>query len=301
MFKKKLDIEELSEEIDEIDEELDEPQENEEQIDENDTSENDENSDEESESEDDDNEDQGEHEDEDNLETIVCQEKDDLENIQANEDNAFAQYLQLLAQPAKMKKSKTDISNVIARIIQERKFRIIKKKGKAEALLGKHEILAQQNDLLLCVFFESNPKLGIGRAREICDIIQQLHLSQIIVVIHDKITSAALKFFQDITAPKDAKTETTINILSKAQLSHFYVDHHLVPKHRQLSIDETIAFYKDTKVKPFHIANLPSIDPVCKINGWKPGTLIEIVRTYGGLQEPSKKIRCVDAPSFKPL
>lgn len=218
-------------------------------------------------------------------------EEEPEENSSTADNQAFLHYLKKLNKKPQINQQ-FSIDAIVNRIIEERGYKKIKKYGEFAKLMKDSDIVAV-NELhqKLCIFFDNEPKLGVVRTREIADIAVVCQMDEIIVITNEMVTSAAFKFFQH------DMPNSTITIFLRDQLRHFVADHSFVPKHEKLSSSEA---EKYEKINKWNLPNLPSSDPIAKLYGWSPGTLIKITRKYGGTIEPQIHIRCIDAPNFRP-
>ncbi|MDP8002735.1 MAG: DNA-directed RNA polymerase subunit H [Caldisphaera sp.] len=65
---------------------------------------------------------------------------------------------------------------------------------------------------------------------------------------------------------------------SKSSSSLKITEHYLVPKHRILSLEESVEVLKNLGIKPWQLPRISINDPIVKILNGKPGDIIEIDR-----------------------
>ncbi|WP_292319357.1 DNA-directed RNA polymerase subunit H [Caldisphaera sp.] len=65
---------------------------------------------------------------------------------------------------------------------------------------------------------------------------------------------------------------------SKVKEEEKILGHYLVPKHRILSLEESIEVLKTLGVRPWQLPRISINDPIVRILNGKPGDIIEIER-----------------------
>ena len=142
------------------------------------------------------------------------------------------------------------------------------------------DMLLEKKDKKIYVKYKIKKKI---RPKDIYDIVDDLfaiettleNKDDLVIIIKDKVNDTMTKLLETFY-----KTEQIfINIFTIKSLLFNILDHQLVPKHRILSNEETITFFKNKGIqKPSQLPTISRFDPVAKAIGLRPTNICEIIR-----------------------
>ena len=130
-------------------------------------------------------------------------------------------------------------------------------------------MIFSNNKSYICLFLILYDKLDISNVKNIINILNNKKLNHAIILYKTSMTSYAKKIIDNI------KKEFIIETFFEKNLLYNITKHRLVPKHTELSIDESKIFIKKYG-KEFPV--ILKSDPVCKYYNFKKGSIIKITR-----------------------
>ena len=152
--------------------------------------------------------------------------------------------------------------------------------------------VAQLGQDVLFVYFATDIKVPVKKAREYVAHMEKGNITHAIVVHASQITPGASGEFYETSKPVK---KYDFELFKAGELYENPTRHLAVPRHEKVASDDEVAQI----MKQFHVktkADFPIFYPteiIVRYYHWPVGTVVRIYRNLGGLQEPSIYYRCV--------
>ena len=154
------------------------------------------------------------------------------------------------------------IQNNCKNMLSDRKYKYIKEEDNIS-------IFSNGNKSYICLFLILFEKLDVSNVKNIINILNNKKLNHAIILYKTDITSYAKKIIDNI------KKEFIIETFYEKKMLFNITKHRLVPKHTELSVEESKKFIKQYG-KKFPV--ILKSDPISKYYNFKKGSIIKIVR-----------------------
>ncbi len=154
------------------------------------------------------------------------------------------------------------IQNNCKNMILARKYKYIKEEDNIM-------LFSKNNKSFICLFLIMFDKLDVSNVKNIINTLNNKNLNHAIIIYKTDTTSYAKKIINNI------KKEFVIETFFEKNLLYDITKHRLVPKHIELSNEESKKFIKDYG-KKFPV--ILKTDPICKYYNFKKGNIIKIIR-----------------------
>lgn len=138
----------------------------------------------------------------------------------------------------------------------------------------------------IVVVFSAADRVGKAAMRAVLEATTELQCPRALVVCSGVMTSGAQKCVED------HRPRVTVESFSLAQLAFDLLSHVMVPRHRPLDDAEKRQVLTRLQCTEGQVPLLKQADPVCKWLALRPGTLVEITRTFE-TEEPETVYRIV--------
>ncbi|AEA38977.1 RNA polymerase I, II and III 24.3 kDa subunit (nucleomorph) [Cryptomonas paramecium] len=129
---------------------------------------------------------------------------------------------------------------------------------------------------ILVVFIEkekSGTMIGVKLIRKYCERMKQDQLSNLVIVLHAKLTSHAKQAIDTINSSGDK-----IEYFNESELIINITHHTLVPKHEILSLEESKCLFKRYYIKETQLPKIQKKDPISRYFGIQKNQIVRIIR-----------------------
>jgi DNA-directed RNA polymerase subunit H (RpoH/RPB5) len=128
------------------------------------------------------------------------------------------------------------------------------------------------------IFVDHRAKVGIGSLRRAAEEATRMGSARIIMLAADGATPFVLRELKNAGGRYE---QLSIEIFRRSELAFNVLRHCLVPKHRALNSRERRALMSSIGCRPNMLPRIRSDDPIAKLLGASPGTVLQIERTIG--------------------